>query len=414
LKKIYLLLFLPLLLWSEGLKALITYAQEHNHQIKALEYNSQSKAKSLEASQSEYLMPTITAGGSFSSQTPASPFQAQDTLAGYGKIAIDLYDGGQLSAKISQKKNELETSKFDARYNKKALALSIVNNFYNIKNQEALLQARYEEQKELTAQIKRIETFHRAKLATIDQVDKIKSSYANNSYQITASQQDIFELKKALSLKVGREVEHLESVSIQEPLLNSLSQEVNDNIKALDASAAALLNRASSLDAAYQPQVELSDTYAVYDYYREQSNPLIENVYHQNSIRLSVNMQLFDNGASKQQKQSLMIQHQAMQEQIDQAKEEQNNNRAIALAQIATAKEKINAAQTSLEASQSVYAMIQQKFEAKIVDNVTYLDALSQKTAATAQYEIALNSLEVAKANYYFQLGLNLKEYINE
>lgn len=412
-KKIYLLLFLPLLLWSEGLKALISYAQEHNHQIKALEYNSQSKAKSLEATQSEYLMPTITAGGSFSSQTPASPFQSQDTLAGYGKIAIDLYDGGQLSAEISQKKNELQASKFDERYNKKALALSIVNNFYNIKNQEALLQARYEEQKELTAQIKRIETFHRAKLATIDQVDKIKSSYANNSYQITASQQDIFELKKALSLKVGREVEHLERVSIQEPS-NSPSQDVNDNIKALDASATALLNRASSLDAAYQPQVELSDTYGVYDYYREQSNPLIENVYHQNSIVLSVNMQLFDNGASKQQKQSLMIQHQAMQEQIDQAKDEQNNNRAIALAQIATAKEKINAAQTALEASQSVYAMIQQKFEAKIVDNVTYLDALSQKTAATAQYEIALNSLEVAKANYYFQLGLNLKEYINE
>jgi len=413
LKKIYLLLLLPLFLWSEGLKALISYAQEHNHQIKALAYSSQSKAKSLEATQSQHLMPTITVGGSFSSQTPASPFQAQDTLAAYGKVAIDLYDGGQLSGEISQKKNELQASKFDTRYNKKALSLSIVNTFYNIKNQEALLQARYEEQNELTAQIERIETFHRAKLATIDQVEKIKSSYANNNYQITSTNQTIFELKKSLSLKVGREVKVLAPDTIQAPL-NTPSQEVNDNIKSLNASATALVNRASSLDAAYQPQVELSNTYSLYDYYREQSNPLIENINHQNSIMLSVNMRLFDNGATKKQKASLIIQHQAMQEQIDQAKEEQNNNRAIALAQITTAKAQINAAYTALEASKTVYAMVQQKFEAKLVNNVTYLDALSQKTAATAQYEIALNSLEVAKANYYFQLGLNIKEYINE
>ncbi|CAA6802394.1 MAG: Efflux system, outer membrane component [uncultured Sulfurovum sp.] len=402
-----------MLLLSDRLKELINYAQTHNHQIKALEYNSQANAKSLESTKSEYLMPKVVVGGQFSSQTPASPFQAQDTLSAYGQISIDLYDGGKLSSEISQKTNELKASKFDERYNKKALALSIVNNFYNIKNQEALLQARYDEQKELEAQIIRVETFHRAKLATIDQVDKIKSTYANNNYQITATKQDIFELKKSLSLKLGRPINDLGNASIQEPQ-NSSEEELNDNIKSMDASADALVNTATSLDAAYKPQVALSDTYSVYEYYREQSNPLIENMYHQNTIMLNVNMQLFDNGAVKKQKQALMIQHQAMQEQINQAKDEQSNNRAIAFAQIATAKEKINSANTALAASESVYQMIEQKFEAKIVDNVTYLDALSNKTTATAQYQIALNSLEVAKANCYFQLGLNVEEYINE
>ncbi|CAA6799593.1 MAG: Efflux system, outer membrane component [uncultured Sulfurovum sp.] len=412
-KRISTLLLLPLFLWSEGLKDLINYAQEHNHQIKALEYGSKAKQKSLESTKSEYLMPTITVGGQFSSQSPASPFQAQDTLSGYGQIAIDLYDGGKLSAEISQKTDELQASEFDESYNKKTLALSIVNNFYNIKNQEALLQARYEEQKELEAQISRVETFHRAKLATIDQVDKIKSTYANNSYQITANKQNIFELKKSLSLKLGREVSSLENASIIEPRSNP-TEELNDNIKSLDASASALVSTASSLDAAYRPQVQLSDTYNVYEYYREDSNPLVESPNHQNTLMLNVNMQLFDNGAIKKQKQSLMIQHQAMQEQINQAKDEQDNNRAIAFTQIKTAKEKIHSATLALEASDSVYHMIEQKFEAKIVDNVTYLDALSNKTAATAQYEIALNSLEVAKANCYFQLGLNVEEYINE
>jgi outer membrane protein TolC len=158
----------------------------------------------------------------------------------------------------------------------------------------------------------------------------------------------------------------------------------------------------------------LEDSFTVYEYAHEDANPLVENINHQNTIMLNVKMQLFDNGVIKKQKQALMIQHQAIEEQIDQAKDEQRSNTAIAFTEIVTAKEKIYSASMALEATKSVYNMIEQKFEAKIVDNVTYLDALSNKTFATAQYEIALNSLEVAKANYYFQLGLDVEEFINE
>jgi outer membrane protein TolC len=211
---------------------------------------------------------------------------------------------------------------------------------------------------------------------------------------------------------LGREVKILSSSSIIEPTISE--NQTNDYIKSLDAKANALIHTASSLDSAYRPQVSLEESFSVYEYAHEDSNPMVENLNHQNTIMLSVNMQLFDNGAIKKQKQALIIQHQAMQEQIDQAKDEQTSNRAIALAEIATAKEKIHSANMALEAAKSVYSMIEQKFEAKIVDNVTYLDALSSKTSAMAQYEIALNSLEVAKANYYFQLGLDLEEYIDE
>lgn len=215
-----------------------------------------------------------------------------------------------------------------------------------------------------------------------------------------------------MGLKLGRDVEHLSSSSITEPILSQV--ESNDYIQSLDATADALLHRASSVESGYRPKVVLEESFNVYEYAHEDSNRMVENLNHQNTIMLSVHMKLFDNAVIKKQKQTLMIQHQAMQEKIDQAKDEQKSNTAIALAEIATAKEKINSASSAVEATQSVYTMIEQKFEAKIVDNVTYLDALSSKTSATAQYEIALNSLEVAKANYYFQLGLEIEEFINE
>jgi len=56
--------------------------------------------------------------------------------------------------------------------------------------------------------------------------------------------------------------------------------------------------------------------------------------------------------------------------------------------------------------------MIKAKFNAGIVDQVTYLDALSEKTASEARFEKAHNDFEIAKANYYFASNNNIKEFI--
>jgi len=412
LKIILLLLFSLLFVSGEGLKELIVYAKENNHQLKALHYNTLSKEKSLKSSQKDYLMPKVVVGGAYRSSSPASPFQAQDTASTYCQVSIDLYDGGKLLAQIAQKNSELKASTFDERYNTKALELSIVNNFFNIQNKKALLLSLQEAQTQLQAQIDRIEKFYQAKLATIDQVDKIKSAYANNKYQINSIKQQIFALKKELELKVNRKIGSLDSVSIVEP--NNIPIQDSDYILSLNEHSKALLHGATALNSAYKPQVKLSDSFSLFKYRNKDSNPMIEYLNHQNVISLNVNLQLWDNGVIKEQEQSILVQRQALLEQIDQAKEEQKIKTVIALSQIATAKSKIESSEQALRASQSVYRVIKHKFEAKIVDNIQYLDALTQQTGAEAQYQIALNSLEVAKANYYFQLGLDLEEYINE
>jgi outer membrane protein TolC len=108
-------------------------------------------------------------------------------------------------------------------------------------------------------------------------------------------------------------------------MINSENQ-TNDYIKSLDAKANALIHTASSLDSAYRPQVSLEESFSVYEYAHEDTNPMVENLNRQNTIMLSINMQLFDNGAIKKQKQALLIQHRAMQEQIDQAKLEKEKS----------------------------------------------------------------------------------------
>ncbi|WP_321778704.1 hypothetical protein [Sulfurimonas sp.] len=58
------------------------------------------------------------------------------------------------------------------------------------------------------------------------------------------------------------------------------------------------------------------------------------------------------------------------------------------------------------------FLTISKKYDAGIVDNVVYLDALSSQTTAKALYETSLNDLEVAFATYYYYAGKNIEEFI--
>ena len=60
----------------------------------------------------------------------------------------------------------------------------------------------------------------------------------------------------------------------------------------------------------------------------------------------------------------------------------------------------------------STFASISKKFNAGTVDNIAYLDALSVKTNAKAQYETALNNLQIAYAKYYFYANKNIEDFI--
>ncbi|MBD3793346.1 MAG: TolC family protein, partial [Campylobacterales bacterium] len=58
------------------------------------------------------------------------------------------------------------------------------------------------------------------------------------------------------------------------------------------------------------------------------------------------------------------------------------------------------------------YKLVKQKFHVNLVDNVAYLDALTQKYDAQANLQIAYNNYEIDKANYYYQAGIPLEEKI--
>ena len=84
----------------------------------------------------------------------------------------------------------------------------------------------------------------------------------------------------------------------------------------------------------------------------------------------------------------------------------------LALSRIQTSYIKIKSASSAFVSASSAFKTISKKYDAGIVDNVVYLDALSSQTSAKALYETSLNDLEIAFASYYYYAGKNIEEFL--
>lgn len=401
-------LIFPVLIYADGLKELLEYANTNNKIITSKNLTAKAKQQEVESSKSS-LYPTVDIGGYYQNLNERTPNMAGDIYSGYAKISYDIYDGGRKSSVIKQKQNELKSSQFDTIAFKKSLSLQIVQEFFTIKNIDASILALNEQKISLKAQLDRVQKFYQAQLSTKDDIDKLQSAYDTNIYNIQSLKFQRLTTKQALELKVGKDISMLDKAQFIKQL--DLNLEIDDNVKSLKAKENSLKNLASGVDSAYLPQVNISDTYSINEYGRtDTSHP--DGLNNQNKLMLSVNLRLFDGGINTKNKQVFMINSKALKTQIEYKTKEQKMLFDLSRSRINTNKLKIKSASSALNSADSAYKTIDEKYKAGIVDNVAYLDALSVKTNATALYEKSLNDLEVAYAIYYYYAGKNIEDFI--
>ena len=56
--------------------------------------------------------------------------------------------------------------------------------------------------------------------------------------------------------------------------------------------------------------------------------------------------------------------------------------------------------------------VLKEKFEVGLIDNIAFLDALTQKTQAQSRYKETLYDYEIGKSIYYYYAGKDPKEFI--
>jgi len=410
-KKLLLLSIVPALLFGDDLKSLLDFAKENNNLVNASKISVHAKEKEVQSATSNYF-PTLDTSAFYKRDDDASPFQPGTTYGASAKIGFDIYDGGKKSYTKKQKENEHTSASFTYKDTKKSILLSITEDFYNLKTLQATLEAQVEASKAVKAQLERMQHFYEAELATSDDVDRLQSAYDSSIYAIESIKFQITALSKGLELKVGKKINSLDDSIFTKTVQQS--EDELDSIEALKYSKTALQNLSETIDSYYYPTIRVEDTYSVYGYQDKPSfgGVPIQYLDKQNEIMATVGIRLFDFGTLKEQKEAVKLQADALNQQIIYKSKEQQMQLELALQRIHTSELNIKSSKSALKAAKSALKTITQKYNAGIVDNVVYLDALSAKTEAKATYEKSLNDLEIAYAIYYYYNNKNLEEFI--
>jgi len=413
--KILLILVLPLFIFAQsyGLKTFINNANKTNSLIKAKEINIKAKKEQVEAAKSAY-WPTVDIGADYSLLSPnyvVSPGQVGNV---YASVSMDLYDGGRKAALLRSKDFEHEASLFEKRAFEKSITLEIVHHYYGIQKLKATINALKERSTELKAQIVRVKKFKGAGLSTQEDIDKLVAVHENNNFTLENTKLALETSEENLELISGLSAKHLKRNYFKEP--QHIRFELFENIKMLQANASAVGENANAIDAAYMPQVNLSDTYHKSHFDDMVTAPGLSGdgflIDHQNKLMVSVSMRLFDNGKMAKESEAVKYQKMALLSQIDHAKKEQSMNFKLAGKSLKTTRSKLKSSKSALKAAKSTYDVIRQKFEVGLVDNIAFLDALAQRTLADARYKETVYDYEISKSIYYYYAGKDPKEFI--
>jgi len=405
------LVCISLSLQAITLKELIQSTLQNNQNIKANQFEIKAKQKTYESVKNIY-NPNLIAGASFTRlNLDRRNTQVGSTSVGFIKFSMDLYDGGKNKATKQQKMYEYKSAKFNNITNTKELLLQVVNLFFNAKTTIENIKVFEKKGILLKAEYERVKEKYKLKMATIDEVLKLKSEYEANKYTIEELKYQKEELLKNLELLTGVKITTLDDSTL--PDIMGISYQKSSTIKALEYSIKANEENVKITKSIKKPKITIEDTLSFYKYNDYNEQLLADLPYKQNQFTISLTYNLFDT-SSKEKIESAKLIKVSNQLKLNYVKNQEKINFILAQRKLQIQKVKIESAKSALEMANSVYKIIKSKYENGVVDNITYLDALSKKIYNEALYNQALNDYEIAKANYYFNSGVNYKTIISK
>ena len=392
------------------LKDLVNKTLENNKNLKANQYTQQAKQKSYESVKNVY-NPNLIIGASYNRlDLDVREVQVKNTYTGFAKFSVNLYDGGKNKAIKKQKLYEYKAQNFQNITDTKQTILNLVTLYFNLKTVDENIKVYEEKSKALKAQYERMKTKYDMKMTTIDEVLKLKSEYESNLYTIEELKYQKEELLQNIQLLSGVKIDKIDTSTL--PSINVEYSETSD-IKALKETLKATEENVNIMKSTKKPQIKLEDSLNFYKYDDYNERLLNDLPDKQNQLTLSITYNLFDT-SSKSKTESAQLQKLATADKLSFAKSQAKMEFLLAKRKLYTQQLKLKSLKSAVEMANSVYEAIKNKYENGVVDNITYLDALSKKIYNLALYKQAQNDLEIAKANLYFKSGIDYKNILKK
>ncbi|MEA3513456.1 MAG: TolC family protein [Campylobacterota bacterium] len=407
-KKKYLLFLFPFYLYAQDLNELIELSL-NNQLIKSSSYNVESSKKQYESVQGTYL-PKVTIGATYSNASQETITTPSSSTVGYANINMTLYDGGAKGHRYNSLKSNIKNSEQNLESLKNSISLQVINYYFNYLSLLSAKDAKQKEIETLNAQEKRLQKFLEAGTTTSDEVDKIISRVQIANVTLHEIELQIQTILHNLEYLTLQNVNISKGSNIKEFLTSD--ETLRADIKALEYQMDSVLANAKASGSSNYPMVSLDNTY--YSYEMDYDNQTWQSgaIDSQNILKISFAWKLFDFGATNKAEQSVYKQYLALKSKYEYEKNKASVDLKLALKSYEIAKLKITSANAGLDAANSTYDTIEVKYQNGLVENVTYLEALSEKYNAISVLKSAKYDLEIKKANIIYHSGKNLWEYI--
>ena len=408
-KKIYFTFLVPIFLYSQNLEELVNLTIE-NRLVESSKQNLDALKDEYKSVQRGYL-PKLDAGASYSINEHEYPNNPKKRANAYGSLNYLLYDGGKKYDIYDGYETNIKSGEKSIDALRNDLSLTVIQYYFDYLSLEAKKDAKQKEIEQLTAQEDRIGRFYNAGTTTEDELQKIVSRLQNAIVELQEIELNIITITHNLEYITGTQVSITDGSKLED-INNLIQKNPRFDIQALDFVTQSKQSVAQAQKSGYYPTITLDNTFNYYDnnYDRKINDTDINN--HQNVASANMKWNLFSFGQTKYQYESKQKEYLASRSNFEYEKNKADVDLQLALKSYNIAKAKIKSTEATLKAAQSAYEIIKSKFENGLIDNVAFLQSLTEKYDAISQHKKAINDLEVKKATIIYHSGEKLQEYI--
>lgn len=407
-KKIYFTFLVPIFLYSQNLEELVNLTIE-NRLVESSKQNLDALKDEYKSVQRGYL-PKLDAGASYSINEHEYPNNPKKRANAYGSLNYLLYDGGKKYDIYDGYETNIKSGEKSLDALKNNLSLTVIQYYFDYLSLEAKKDAKQKEIEQLTAQEDRIGRFYNAGTTTEDELQKIVSRLQNAIVELQEIELNIITITHNLEYITGTQVSITDGSKLED-INNLIQKSPRFDIQALDFVTQSKQSVAQAQKSGYYPTITLDNTFNYYDNNYDKFIDTDSN-NHQNVASANMKWNLFSFGQTKYQYESKQKEYLASRSNFEYEKNKADVDLQLALKSYNIAKAKIKSTEATLKAAQSAYEIIKSKFENGLIDNVAFLQSLTEKYDAISQHKKAINDLEVKKATIIYHSGEKLQEYI--
>lgn len=395
-------LLLPFSLVAGNLHELVELSHQ-NPMMQASRYSAEASGLQKDALTQSYL-PSIVLGGSHAYNAEKTMSTPEKITTGYAKLSYTLYDGGKREALEDAYEATLKSSQFLLHATANDLALQVSYVYYNHFSLQSSLEALEQKKEQLQAELYRLERFLSVGSTTQDALLRIQASLEQTKVEVLQTQEAMTKNLNTLEYLTAQSIVPTKG-SIFRVDENQKSSTERYDILALEQSVLSAKANAQSAKAPNRPTITIEDTYSRYgDDYAD-----ILGTDNQNTLSLNVQWKIFDFGSTSSAYEASYKNYLSKSSELAYTKQKAFASLKNAQNSYKTSLAKIESAKLRVKASDATYELVKKKFQNGIVDNVAYLDALSEKYSAIAALSTAQNDIEYQKAIILYEMGKEIK-----